>query len=191
MKFKLGIPTDLEELSQNEDWKELENISSFFIFKILILGFGILISTFFYQFIKEIISIREIYSNYMDNWYIVFLLIPLHEVCHALLYPNFGLSDKSIFGFWPKKFVFYSYYDLPLKRDRIIIAMLAPLFILTVIPVLLISVFELNYIYLAILAVLNSIGGAGDIFYSVLIFSQVPKNSVVKTDTARVFWKEV
>ncbi|PTW02200.1 hypothetical protein C8C76_10355 [Halanaerobium saccharolyticum] len=40
MKFKLGIPTDLEELSQNEDWKELENISSFFIFKILILGFG-------------------------------------------------------------------------------------------------------------------------------------------------------
>jgi hypothetical protein len=78
MKFKLGSPTDLEELSQNEDWNELENISSFFIFKILILGF----------------------------------------------------------------------------------------------------------------AILNSIGGAGDIFYSILVFSQVPKNSVVKTDTARVFWKK-
>ena len=190
MKFKLGSPTDLEELSQNKDWNELENISSFFIFKLLILGFGILISTFFYQFIKEIISIREIYSTYMDNWYLVFLLIPLHEASHAIMYPNFGLSDKIIFGFWPKKFVFYSYYDLPLKRNRLIIAMLAPLFILTVFPVLLISVLELNYIYLAIIAILNSIGGAGDIFYSILVISQVPKNSVIKTDTARVFWKK-
>ncbi len=35
MKFKLGSPTDLEDFSQNKDWKELKNISSNFIVKIL------------------------------------------------------------------------------------------------------------------------------------------------------------
>lgn len=191
MEFKLGSPTDLEEFSQNKNWKELKNISSNFILKIIIFCFGILISIFFYQFIKEMSPIKKLYSTYMDNIYLVFILIPLHEVSHALIYPNFGFSDKTIFGFWPEKFVFYSYYDLPLKRDRIIIAMLAPLIILTVIPVLLISTLEINNGYLAVIAVLNSIGGAGDIFYSILIISQVPKNSIVKTDTARVLWKQV
>ena len=191
MEFKLGSPTDLEEFSQNKDWKELKNIPSNFILKILIFCFGILISIFFYQIIKEITPIKKIYSTYMDNIYLVFILIPLHEAFHAMMYPDFGFSDKTIFGFWPKKFVFYSYYDLPLKRDRIITAMLAPLFILTIIPVFLISTLELNNAYLAVIAVLNSIGAAGDIFYSILIFSQLPKNSIVKTDTARVFWKQI
>ena len=191
MRFKLGTPTDLEEFSQNKNWKELKNISSNFILKMIIFCFGILISIFFYQFIKEITPIKKIYSTYMDNIYLVFILIPLHEAFHAIMYPDFGFSDKTIFGFWPKKFVFYSYYDLPLKKDKILTAMLAPLFILTIIPVFLISILELNNGYLAVIAVLNSIGAAGDIFYSILIFSQLPKNSIVKTDTARVFWKQI
>jgi len=126
----------------------------------------------------------------MDNWYLIFILIPIHEYAHAIFYPNFGLSDKTIMGFWPKKFVFYSYHDKPLKRNRLTIAMLSPLFILTIIPVLLIYILELNYVYLAIMALLNPIAGAGDIFYSILCFNQIPKNSIVKTDTSKVFWKK-
>ena len=76
-----------------------------------------------------------------------------------------------------------------MKRNRLLLAMLSPMFILTIIPVLLISIFKLNYVYLAIIALLNPIAGAGDIFYSILVLKQVPKNSLVRTDTSRVFWK--
>ena len=126
-----------------------------------------------------------------EKWHLLYIiiLIPIHEYAHAIIYPKFGLTDKTIVGFWPKKFVFYSYYDGILKRNRLLLAMLSPFILLTVIPILLIIIFRLNYTSLAVIALINPIAGAGDIFYSILIIKQIPKNAIVKNDTSKVFWK--
>ena len=179
-------------MNKEDGWKEIENISNTIIFKFVIILIGILISFLSYQFIKDVISIEFIIKVFKNKGNLVYILIliPLHEYSHAIIYPKFGLSDKTIIGIWPKKFVLYSYYDGTLKRNRLILAMLNPIIILTVIPVILIAVFKLNYVSLAIIILINPIGGAGDIFYSILIITQIPKNSLVKTDTSRVFWKK-
>ena len=190
IKYNIGCPAKIEKYFKDDEWNELKNVSSTFLFKIVILLVGALISAFFYQFIKNDIPIDIIIKTYKNNWYLILILIPIHEYAHAIIYPKFGLSDKTIIGFWPKKFVFYAYHDKPMKRNRILLAMLSPLFMLTIVPVLLISILNLNSVYLAIITLLNPMAGAGDIFYTILVLKQVPKNSLVRTDTSRFFCKK-
>lgn len=87
-------------------------------------------------------------------------------------------------------FVFYSYYDGAMKRNRLILTALCPQILLTILPLLLVLVFKIDNVYLATIALLNPIVGTGDIFYTLLLLIKIPENAMVKTDTSKVFWKE-
>ena len=55
IKYNIVCPAKIEKYFKDDEWNELKNVSSTFLFKIVILLLGALISTFFYQFIKKMI----------------------------------------------------------------------------------------------------------------------------------------
>lgn len=60
----------------------------------------------------------------LTGWLIV--LIPVHELLHAVIHPGFGLFRRSILGFWPSKLLFYAHYDGILSRNRVLAILIMP-----------------------------------------------------------------
>ena len=123
---------------------------------------------------------------------IAVLLIPvlffLHEVAHAIVHPGWGGSSKTILGFWPKYLSFYAHYDEEMKRERFLVCFLTPLVLLSVIPMLVMSVTGLNPI-LTVLVFANAMGAAGDLIGFSLILVQVPRGATVRNQGWRTFWR--
>lgn len=81
-----------------------------------------------YWCLPQVIVSMEISSKWMVAVIIVlplFLLLPLHELCHCLGY-IVPLSSRSLIsGIWLRHGVWYVVYDAPLQRKRVLL-MLAP-----------------------------------------------------------------
>ena len=67
---------------------------------------------------------------------VFFIATVLHELCHLVMFPGFGLRH-SIVGVWPQMGAVFAQYLLPIKRNRFIVATLAPALIICGLPLML------------------------------------------------------
>ena len=124
------------------------------------------------------------------------LLVPLHEVVHAVLTPRFGATEHTTVGFWPSRLLFYAYYDAPLPRWRHLLVSLGPLLVLTVLPLALITSGPALGLpaearsALGFLAFVNAAASSGDVIGAALVVSQVPDRAEVRFSGWRTYWRE-
>jgi hypothetical protein len=124
------------------------------------------------------------------------LVAPLHEMGHALLTPRFGTTAHTLIGFWPAKLLFYACYDAPLSRGRHILVSVAPLLLLSALPVGLLALGAAREIAaetrsaLAFLGFVNAAASAGDAVGVTLILAQVPSSAEVRFNGWRTYWRE-
>lgn len=123
------------------------------------------------------------------------LFIPLHELGHAILHPGFGLSPQTTVVLWPAKLRFGVYYEGCMSRRRWLIMRLAPLACLTVIPVLLLTVFSVTpawfalEIFLQVLVLVNGIGSGGDVVAAIWVLFQVPAGAEICFRSGKAYWR--
>jgi hypothetical protein len=53
--------------------------------------------------------------------------VPFHEIAHALGFPVTGWLARTCFGIWPSKLAFYTHYQGPLSRGRVLVVLVLPL----------------------------------------------------------------
>ncbi|MCP4541735.1 MAG: DUF3267 domain-containing protein [Chloroflexi bacterium] len=115
--------------------------------------------------------------------------IPVHELLHAVCMPGGLRSPNTIIGIWPARLVFYAHYQGEMSRDQFLIVFLAPFLVLSLVPIVIIILFQWPSLELAILSLLNGILASGDIIGILLIGLQIPRSAVVQNHGWRTFWK--
>ena len=123
------------------------------------------------------------------------LFIPLHELVHALVHPGLGLSPRTVVVLWPAKLRFGVYYEGCMSRRRWLVMRLAPLACLSVIPVLLLTVFKVVpasfavEIFLQVLVLVNAVGSGGDLVAAVWVLAQVPAGGQICFRGGKAYWR--
>lgn len=125
---------------------------------------------------------------------IVLASIPVHEFVHALTHPHFGLSSKSILGFWLARGLFYAHYEGEMSRNRFLVILAMPFLILSMLPVAIMAL--IGFLApsevpgnLGFVAIVNSLFAAGDALGFAVVLSQIPSAAVVRNKGWKSFWK--
>jgi hypothetical protein len=123
------------------------------------------------------------------------LLTPLHEMGHAFLTPRFGTTARTLIGFWPTRLLFYAFYDGSLSRGRHLLVSVAPLLLLSALPIGLLALgaareSAAGQSALAFLAFVNSAVSSGDVVGATLVLVQVPRSAEVRFGGWRTYWRE-
>ncbi len=111
---------------------------------------------------------------------ILVFFIPIHELIHALCFPDRGLSARTFIGLWPSRGFFYAHYEGSMSRNRFLLVLAAPYIALSLIPIALIAGLRFLgwlpeiMLSLAWLSLVNSLGAAGDLIGFWLVVSQIP-----------------
>lgn len=123
------------------------------------------------------------------------LLVPLHELIHAMWHPRLGLSKQTVMIIWPTKLRFGVYYEGCMTRGRWLMMRAAPLVCLSVFPVGLLTLFyyipasyALN-VFLQMLMLVNGIGSGGDLLAVIWVLLQVPAGARICFRSGRAYWR--
>lgn len=126
---------------------------------------------------------------------ILLFLIPAHEFLHALFYPDWGLSSKTIIGLWLSKGIFYAHYEGMMSRNRFLLIFLTPYLVLGLLPALVWGLLPASYlasdvsINLLFLSLLGSVFSSSDFVGASLVFLQIPALAVVRNKSWKTYWK--
>lgn len=195
MRFRIGeMPTDSNFNPEDTKWNKVKLASSFpsFFLYSSICAFIIFSLFSFFWLLADM-------DPMSPSWFTL-LLIPLlilvHEIIHAVSYPDFGLSEKTIIGFWPNKMLAYAYYTAPLSRNRLIWVGIAPFLFLSLFPLLLfIALGGASFwgktisTFLFQLSMLNAIFSSGDILGIVIVLLEIPPSGIIRFNGWDTFWK--
>jgi hypothetical protein len=152
MTIKFG---KCENSKISEGWVEAPKLFSNSKFEYLTTIFFSIIIMELFEFFSPTLSV-------FSKLYLLFLLIPLHEIIHIL----FGRDiRKSEIWISIKPLIIYVVSDSLYTKLRLVVVLIMPFVILTVIPIL-ISVLFNNILFLYI-AYYNAIGSGGD-FISIM-----------------------
>ncbi|HOC58078.1 MAG TPA: DUF3267 domain-containing protein [Verrucomicrobiota bacterium] len=129
----------------------------------------------------------------MTPW--VFLLlcggIPVvHELIHAATDPMGGRSEHSIVGFWPSRLLFYAHYDGELSRNRLVAILLMPLFVLSILPLLLAMAMQSAALWIAFVSAYNALSSCVDLLGAVMVLYQIPASATVRNQGWKTYWRE-
>lgn len=123
------------------------------------------------------------------------LFIPLHELTHAVLHPGFGLSPQTVMVIWPTKLRFGVYYEGCMTRRRWLLMRLAPLVCLSVVPILLLTLFRVVLlpfpleIFWQVLTLVNFVGSGGDLVAAIWVLFQVPAGAEICFRGGKAYWR--
>ncbi len=126
---------------------------------------------------------------------VLVLFVPLHEAIHLLGQPGWGFSSRSVVILWPSKIRFGVYYDGIMSRRRWLWMRLAPLFLLSVLPIVILGVLQFfNQIPdlevgLSILIIANSLGSGADVLAALAVAFQVPRRGRLRFVDGRGYWQ--
>ena len=118
------------------------------------------------------------------------IIIPIHELIHAIVHPGSGGSADSILGFWPSRLLFYAHYAGELTRARFIAILLMPLVIISFVPLVVCAVMGYSSGLLAFSSALNALCACGDIFAVGLLLFQIPSDARVRNQGWRTYWRD-
>lgn len=112
-----------------------------------------------------------------------------HEFIHVLAGPSFGLTDRSVLGFWPAGGVAYAHYDGEMSRERWLMKLLMPFMVLSVLPFAVAVASGRNSPYLAALSLLNVLGSYVDLYNAGYLFFKVPAGALVISAEDGIWFK--
>lgn len=118
------------------------------------------------------------------------VLVVAHEVVHMLLHPGAGRHDHSVLGGVPKQGLFFAIYMGEMSRERLLLVLVAPLFVLTLLPWLLCVLTGTYSAFWATISAVNGTSACGDIMAIWLVWRGVPRGAVVRNQGWKTWWRK-
>jgi hypothetical protein len=190
MKFSWNkIPEDktFEPDKNDEGWIALKESTNMWIVQLQALPFLIL-NMFVVLLFMGLFGI-QFELNYIELLISLIILVPIHELIHALFFPEKLSSDNVYFGFLLKGLAFFAAYIGQMKRNEFIRVLISPLVIMSVIGMIILIIIGHNNI-LEHIIVINAVAACVDTMGVFMILRQVPKNTIVKNKGLKTYWKE-
>jgi hypothetical protein len=117
------------------------------------------------------------------------LLIVLHELCHALAFPRWGMTRDTVIGAWPSKMLFYAGHLREVSRTRYIAVCAMPFAVLTMAPLIVGAIAGSMSLPWAALSTANALVCGGDAILLVLVDAQIPRRAVIRNQGWASWWR--
>ncbi len=186
MRFIFNKFPDDANFQPDSEWTPLKESSNLWIVQLQAIPFMVINIEIMLLLMKAIKINFQLNTNTMLISFLIF--IPIHELLHALFFPEKLSSKKVFFGFTLKGLAPFAAYIGEMKRNTFIRVLLAPFILITLLGFFYLIFIGRNELIEHIL-VFNALGASGDCFYTYLLLRQVPKNAIVKNKKIRTFWK--
>jgi hypothetical protein len=186
MRFIFNKFPDDDRFQPDEGWIPLKEASNLWLVQLQALPFMVL-NVILMLFFMRIIGYKfELNTTTMLISFLVFL--PIHEIIHALFFPESIFSKNVYLGFTFKGFAPFAAYTGEMKRQTFIRVLLAPLTIITLLGLSYLLVFGRNELIMHIV-VFNALGASADCLGVFLILNQVPKYATLRNKQIKTYWK--
>jgi hypothetical protein len=116
-------------------------------------------------------------------------LIPLHEFIHTLFMPRPRSKEAVIVGYETEKGYFYASYNGEDKKGNVIIMLGAPLFFISIMPVVILAMLGIHVHVLNVILVLHIAGCKDDICGILTILLQVPNGALLRSKGSNSYWR--
>jgi hypothetical protein len=126
---------------------------------------------------------------------ILILIIPIHELIHAVCHPGWGFSSNSVIGLWLSRALFYAHYEGSMSRNRFLLIFAMPYIVLSLLPIPLLAVSGIlgwtpdTALTLAYLSLIGGILACGDVVGFWLVISQIPGSAIVRNKGWKTYWR--
>ncbi|HEY9062695.1 MAG TPA: metalloprotease family protein [Pseudobacteroides sp.] len=194
MKFVLGEPPKNDFTPELHMWNELKEPKNALVAQLIALPIGIFLIVFVYVLaiiITKFSGFSKSFSHPSEMiQYLIamIIIIPIHEILHACVFPEGIKSKNTILGFWPKACAFYGHYDGEMSRNRFIIVFLLPLISLSVFPIIAMGISGYINTFVIRICLVNAFAACVDMLGVILFATQVPKNAVVRNLGWKSYW---
>ncbi len=190
MRFHLGAIPETSDFSPDAAWRSLREPTPW-VMQFLALPVGIVVCIAVGAGWLYLAPFRELpFDSPSLLLGAMLVMIPIHEVLHAIVHPGSGSSGDSILGFWPSRMLFYAHYSGELTRARFIAILLMPLLVISLLPLLVCAVMGHSSGLLALISAFNALCACGDIFAVGLLLSQIPVDARVRNQGYRTYWRD-
>ena len=155
---------------------------------------GLMVYSFLHERVNEFIGTPDDAGMWIALFLAFFLCIPVHELLHAALYPDFGRSDSTMLFVDFRKFQFGVYYEGTISRARWLAMRLFPILGLTILPLIVWmaaigGLTRASETFLMVLVITNSLGSGGDLVAALLVLLQVPSSGLLNFYRGKAYWK--
>lgn len=191
MRLIIGNPPVKQQLTpQVEGWQETSALGAK-----AVQAYGLLVSCVGMLLVGALLSWSIHPSSIWTTVLILVTILPLHELVHALTTPAWGLSDRTVLGFQRGKGLMlpYMYFDGIQPLWRMLLTGLAPVVILTGLPVIFIHFAPLSAMIradLGFLAFFNVGISGGDWVVFGWLITHLPLRATVKGNGWGLLWRE-
>lgn len=188
MRFIFNKFPDDESFQPDDEWIPLKESSNLWIVQLQAVPFMVVNIILMLILMRAMGIIFELNITTMLISFLFFM--PIHELFHALFFPENLMSKNVFFGFTFKGIAPFAAYIGEMKRNTLIKCLLAPFVIITVLGFLYLIIFGRNDLIEHII-VFNAMGACADCLGVFLLLKQVPQNSMVRNKKIRTYWKKI
>lgn len=189
-KLRLGTVPECSEFEAVEPWIKAKEPKAWVVAWIISGPLSIVLGLLFYILTR--LLLKPDWSSFsFDSFIIAFVaLLIVHELVHALFNPDKGISSRTIFGFWPSKMMFYAHYEGERTRENFLLCLVAPFLALSVLPLMIGAIFDIDYLWLSVIIILNAFISSVDIYGVFSVFCTIPSGSLVRNKGWYTYWKK-
>jgi hypothetical protein len=113
------------------------------------------------------------------------VLVPLHELTHAVAFPQSLRSARFTLALWPWR----AHYDGEVSRIRYVTILGMPLVVISVVPALVSAMLGSVSHSVALISLLNALVSSGDVLAGILVLAQVPPEAVIRIRGSVIVWQ--
>lgn len=190
MKFiwnRLPDDQNFDPENLHTDWTPLKESTNMWIVQLQAIPFMIL-NIIIVNVVMDFLGIS--FNSELKYILISFIiLIPIHEIVHALFFPEKLSSENVYLGFLLKGLVFFAAYNGEIKRKQFIKVLISPFIIISAIGFIILSFIGDNNLIKHIVF-FNALSSCGDCLFVCKVLRQVPKNSAIRNKGIRTYWRQ-
>ena len=182
MRIQFKLPEKNEDFNYERWIKSAEPVQNKTLYYIVVVGIGIVLMEILRYFFNIYVDYE--FSLYKRP-YLLFLIIPIHELLHLVPLKN---PLKSTICILPRQFLVCVIPEETISKLRFLIVLITPFIILTIIPAILLIALNLNSITLAYIALYNALCSGADAL-SFFTISKLPRKSKLKLNVDDLYIK--
>ena len=194
MKFKFGPTPESEEFNPEADgWVIVREPGPG---KVQLVAFPIAILFCFalvyaYHRLVGLHTLPQPLWKFTPHLMVIGMIIAaVHELIHGVFTPGCGLSNRTSYGIWPRKFIFYVFYDGEITKYRFLLIQLAPFLILSVLPFSMELIMHWGALPIWVLTFFNTLLSLGDLVGAPITMFQIPKGATVRLNGWWTYWRQ-
>ena len=189
MEFKIGPFPENDDFNPSEmEWCRLTEPSPI-LFQALAIPTAVVLLVLTFFFCTIFMGEDKFRIDMTLVWWAIVILIPIHEFVHAISTPSWGMTNKTVVGFWLRKIMPYAFYTAAWNRSRVIWFLVMPFLILTVLPATGMCFWKLDSPVLYHFILVHAGLSGGNILQVPIFLFQVPRHAVVRNKGWNSYWR--